>query len=298
MLENLRIVDDREPIGIVAGWGNYPLSVAQALRQANHRVVIAAIKDHADPSLANHCDALQWFGVAKLGAHQRWFQRHGIQRVVLAGKLFKDRLLFHGRGWLGLVPDLECIRTFFPIFIGRQSNQGDDALLGAVVRSYQRCEMEIVPGTHYAPELLAQSGVLTMTKPSATIRQDIEYGWAIAKEMGRLDIGQSITVRDRTVLAVEAVEGTDACIQRTGQLCPRGGFTLVKVAKPQQDRRFDQPTIGLHTIAQMQRTGGRAIAIEAGETIIVDRDEVLRQADAAGITIVCLSHSELSSCAA
>jgi UDP-2,3-diacylglucosamine hydrolase len=281
------------PIGIVAGWGNYPLSVAKALKTANQSVVVAALDHHTDPSISRWADQLSWMGVAKLGAHQRLFQKHGVKRVVLAGKLFKEKMLFHGRGWVGLMPDFECLRAFFHIVITRRDDSRDDSLMMAIVNSYQRKGIEIVPGTEYAPELLAKPGILTRTRPSRTVQKDIEFGWRIAKQMGGLDIGQSITVRDQAVLAVEAVEGTDACIMRTATLCPRGGFTLIKVAKPQQDRRFDQPTIGTQTIDRLKRSGGRAIAIEAGETIIVDREEVIRQADAAGIAIVSLSSNEM-----
>jgi len=284
---------ESSPIGIVAGWVNYPLSVAKALKSAKQSVVVAALDRHADPSISHWADQLSWLGVAKLGAHQRLFRKHGVKRVVLAGKLFKDKMLFHGRGWIGLMPDIECMRAFFHTVITRRHDSGDDSLMMAVVKSYQRKGIEIVPGTDYAPQLLAAPGILTRTRPSRAIYKDIHFGWQIAKQMGGLDIGQSITIRDQAVLAVEAVEGTDACITRTAALCPRGGFTLVKVAKPQQDRRFDQPTIGVQTIDRLRRSGGKAIAIEAGETIIVDREEVIRQADAAGITIVSLSSSDL-----
>ena len=283
-----------QPIGIVAGWGNYPLSVAKALKAANQSVVVAALDRHADPSISRWADQLSWLGVAKLGAHQKLFRQHGVKKVVLAGKLFKDKMLFHGRGWIDLMPDVECLRAFFHILITRRDDSRDDSLMMAIVNSYQRRGIEIVAGTEYAPDLLAAPGVLTRKRPSRSIQKDIDFGWKIAKQMGGLDIGQSITVRDQAVLAVEAVEGTDACITRTAALCPRGGFTLIKVAKPQQDRRFDQPTIGVQTIERLKRSGGCAIAIEAGETIIVDREEVIRQADAAGITIVSLSSSEIN----
>jgi len=282
-----------EPIGIVAGWGNYPLSVAKALKSAKQSVVVAALDQHADPAISRWADKIRWLGVAKLGAHQRLFRQHGVKKVVLAGKLFKDKMLFHGRGWIDLMPDVECLRAFFHIIITRRDDSRDDSLMMAIVNSYQRRGIEIVAGTEYAPELLAEPGILTRTRPNRSTQKDIEFGWTIAKQMGGLDIGQSITVRDQAVLAVEAVEGTDACISRTAILCPRGGFTLIKVSKPQQDRRFDQPTIGIQTIERLKRSGGRAIAIEAGETIIVDREEVIRQADAAGIAIVSLSSSEI-----
>lgn len=285
-----------ETIGIVAGWGNYPLSVAMALKSSNHKVVVAAIEQHADPRLQDWSDSLRWIGIGKLGAQQRLFQEHGVRKVVLAGKLFKDKLLFHGRGWIGLMPDFECCRTFFSTVISRRQGSNDDRLLTAVVNSYHRRGIEIIPGTEYAPDLLAAPGNLTRTKPSKSSLRDIEFGWRIAKQMGGFDIGQSITVRDQTVLAVEAIEGTDACIARTGTVCPRGGFSLIKVSKPQQDRRFDQPTIGIQTIERMKKYGGRVIAIEAGETIIVDQAEVIRLADAAGISIVSLSTNEMKSC--
>jgi DUF1009 family protein len=283
-----------EAIGIVAGWGNYPVSVAKALRADNHRVVVAAIEQHADPVLHQLSDTLRWFGVAKLGAQQRHFQKHGVRKVVLAGKLFKDKILFHGRGWIGLMPDGECMRTFLHSVIRGRDSQNDDALLSAVVASYRRRGIEIVPGTAYAPSLLAEPGILTRNKPTQANLADIRFGWPIAKQMGGLDIGQSVTVRDRTIMAVEAIEGTDACIERTGQVCPRGNFTLIKTAKPQQDRRFDQPTIGVQTVERMATAKGNCIAVEAGETIIVDRDEVIRRAELAGISIISLTNDELN----
>jgi UDP-2,3-diacylglucosamine hydrolase len=282
-----------ETIGIVAGWGHYPLSVAMALKSSDHKVVVAAIEKHADPRLQDWSDAHRWIGIGKLGAQQRLFREFGVRKVVLAGKLFKDKMLFHGRGWIGLMPDLECCRTFFSTVISRRHGSNDDRLLTAVVDSYRRQGIEIIPGTDFAPNLLAGPGNLTRTKPSTTCMRDIEFGWRIAKQMGGFDIGQSITVRDQTVLAVEAIEGTDACIARTGTVCPRGGFSLIKVSKPQQDRRFDQPTIGIQTIERMKKNGGLAIAIEAGETIIVDQEEVIRQADAARIAIISLSSNAM-----
>lgn len=285
---------DFQPVGIVAGWGEYPIRVARALRDSNRQVVVAAIKGHADTALADFAEEMQWFGVCKLGAMQRFFRRQNVDRVVLAGKLFKDRILFHGWGWIAHIPDFECIRTMMRPCFSRHSSMADDSLLGAVVESFQRCGMEVLPGTDYAPELLAEEGLLTRIGPSRAVRADIEFGWEIAKAMGGLDVGQSICVKDRTVLAVEAIEGTDACIERTGRLCPRGNWTLVKVAKPQQDMRFDVPTIGPRTIERMVASGGKAIAIEAGKTILVDRDQTLRLANRHGVCIISLMSTNRS----
>lgn len=275
-----------EVFGLVAGWGEYPLQVLQALQRGGHKTVVAAIHSHADEAIGNSADAIEWFGVCKLGRMQRFFQSHGVTKVCLAGKLFKDRILYHGSLLWTHAPDTECIRTFIPSFLSRRENTTDDTLLGAIVRSFQRKGMQVVPGTDYATELIAEAGVLTRRKPKATELADIEFGWNIAKNIGGLDIGQSITVKNRSVLAVEAIEGTDACIERTGKLCPVGGWTLVKVAKPQQDMRFDLPTIGPLTIDRLAQAGGTAIAIEAGKTILLDRPRTLALANRRGITIL------------
>jgi len=158
--------------------------------------------------------------------------------------------------------------------------------------------MTVIPSIAVAPELMAEAGVLTRRSPNRREASDIAFGWQIARDMGHLDIGQSVIVRDRTVLGVEAIEGTDALIARMAQLCPRGGFTLIKVAKPQQDMRFDVPTIGLRTVEQLHRAGGTAIAIEAGMTIFVDREQTLRRADALGLALVSLTAPGVATAAA
>jgi DUF1009 family protein len=275
-----------ERIGIVAGWGEYPERVAVAVKASGSQVVIAAIRDHASEELVSLADHWRWFGVCKLGSMQRYFQSQGVSHVCLAGKLFKHRILYHGWGWLQHLPDTECIRTMATPFLNPKSSTTDDTLLGAVVRSFERRGMQVVPGTDYAVDLLAEEGVITRTRPSPRVSADIEFGWNIAKRMGGLDIGQSITIKNRSVLAVEAIEGTDACIDRTGELCPMGGWSLVKVAKPQQDMRFDLPTIGPQTIERLVRAGGKAIAVEASKTIVLDRLRTMALADRHGVSIV------------
>jgi UDP-2,3-diacylglucosamine hydrolase len=277
--------EERPSIGIVAGWGSFPIEVAKALKERGHSVVVAAVREHASEELKGLADQFAWVGVCKLGGMQKFFAKHQVSHVCLSGKLFKDRILFHGWGWLGHLPDWECVRTMLPNFYSRSSNTSDDSLLGAVVSSFARRGMKTVPGTEFAPQLLVEAGVLTARKPTRSEMADMEFGWEIAKQMGALDVGQSVTVRDRSILAVEGIEGTDACIVRTGQLCPRGGFSLVKVSKPQQDMRFDVPTIGLQTVQKMKLSGGTAIAIEAGKTILVDRKPTLELANKLGISI-------------
>jgi DUF1009 family protein len=168
----------------------------------------------------------------------------------------------------------------------RARDHADDSLLSAVIAEFAVDGLVCRSALELCPELLVRTGVLTRRSPTAAEWKDIEYGWALAKEMGRLDVGQCVAVIDRAVLAVEAIEGTDRAIIRAGELCPRGGFTAVKVAKPQQDMRFDVPTIGTTTIEVISRAGGRVLAIEAGRTILLDEAETIALADRSGISIV------------
>lgn len=281
----------RQPVGLIAGWGRFPVLVAESLVKAGHPVICVALKGLADRSLEYLCDHVHWYGVGKLGAHMRYFRRSGVTDVTMAGKLFKAELLFHRSVILSQWPDLQCIRTFAPHFILRRQDTRDDSLLTAVTKAYARANMRIVAATEYAPNLLVGEGVLTRRAPSQAQWKDVGFGWSIAKSMGGMDIGQSITVCDGTVIAVEAVEGTDACIERSGSLCRKGGWTLIKVAKPNQDMRFDVPTIGPQTIRKVAEAGGGAIVIEAEMTIIVDQQETVRLADQLGVKLVAVQQA-------
>lgn len=279
-------------VGVLAGWGSFPVEVAEHLRAAGSEVVVVALKGHADSRLNDLATHIRWSGVLTLGDHMRFFATHRVTQVAMAGKIFKDRILYHGRGWIDHFPDWTCFRILGANFVTRTRDGRDDTILQAVVAAYQRKGMQVLPINQLAPQLLAEHGCLTRRKPTRTQRLDVEFGWKIARAMGGLDIGQSMTVKDQVVLGVEAVEGTDALIHRTGKLCPRGGFTLVKVAKPQQDMRFDVPTIGLQTVERVADAGGSVIAIEAGRTIFVDRKATLEYANRRGIAIVALTAEE------
>ena len=226
-------------------------------------------------------------GLAKFGAAIRYFKRHGVTEATMAGKIFKVRL-FQRFAWLRHLPDLRTIRMFIPHFWTRQKDCRDDSLLMAVVDEFASEGIRFSPATDYAPELLVKPGQLTRRGPSAWQQKDIEFGWRMAKEMGRLDIGQSVAVKDQAVLAVEAVEGTDQYIRRAGTLCRAGGFTVVKVAKPRQDMRFDVPTIGRGTLETMLEAGAAVLAVEAGKTILLDQAEVIAFADCHELVIVSL----------
>lgn len=273
-------------IGLVAGWGRFPLVVAETLRAQGRQVYCVGLKHHADPALREICADYYSCRVARIGHHIGYFRRHGITQATMAGKVFKDKILFGRWGWLELWPDWRTIKLCFPLYALGRRDRRDDTLLSMAVNEYAKDGIIMAPATDLAPQLLARAGQLTRRGPTAAQWQDIEFGWTLAKELGRLDVGQSVTVKGRAVIAVEAVEGTDTCIRRSGEFCPQGGFTVVKVAKPQQDMRFDVPTIGLGTIESMLAARAGVLAIEAGKTIIVDQPEVIALADKHGLAIV------------
>ena len=275
-----------QTVGLVAGWGAFPVEVARSLIAEGHLVVCVAIVDHADPQLESICDHVKWSGVGRLGTHLRYFRRHGADAVTMAGKLFKTDLLYSGSVWLRHTPDLTALRTFGPLLFGRRRDTRDDQLLGAVTRTYQNAGLPVCPATDYAPELLVKSEHIAGPKITPKIESDIAAGWRMARAMGGMDVGQTITIKDGTVIAVEAVEGTDACLKRSGELCRRGGWTMVKVAKPDQDMRFDVPTIGPQTVENVARGGGVAIAIEANRTILVQREATIQTAKRNGVSII------------
>ena len=280
--------DQRPPIGLIAGWGSFPIEVAEHVVASGRRICCVAINDHASTDLESICDHVYWSGVGKFGAHLRYFRRHGVREVTMAGKLFKSELLFKGSVWIKHCPDLTAIRTFGPHLLGSRPDSRDDSLLLAVTKTYANRSITVCPATDFAPELLVNQGLIAGKSLSAKQARDAEFGWQVAKQMGGMDIGQSITIKNGTVLSVEAVEGTDQCIARTGELCPNGGWTLVKVSKPNQDMRFDVPTIGPQTILGVAENGGTAIVIEAEKTILVQREETLQLAKQHGVTIIAL----------
>jgi hypothetical protein len=274
-------------IGLIAGWGRYPLLVVEALRRQGSEVYCLGVLGHADPKLAEMCRDFQWSGLGRFGAAIRYFKRHSVTDVIMAGKIHKV-VLFQPWMIVRSLPDLRTIRMFIPHFLTRRKDCKDDTLLGAIVEEFAREGMRFGRPTDYAAELLVSKGQLTRRSPSAWQWKDIRFGWKLAKEMGRLDVGQSVAVKDQAALAIEAVEGTDECIRRAGVLCRAGGFSVVKVAKPQQDMRYDVPTIGMRTVENIASSGGRVLAIEAGRTILLDGPDVIDFADRHGLVIVAI----------
>ena len=278
-------------VGLLAGWGDYPLIVARALAEQGYEIHCLGVREHADPRLAETCHHFAWIGLAQLGGAIRFFRQHGVKRVTMAGKIHKVKL-YQPWIWWHHLPDWRAVRRFYRHFLLSQKDRKDDTLLKAVIDEFALDGISFAPATDFVPELLVKVGQLTRAVPSRAQQRDIEFAWSIAKEIGRMDIGQSVAVKDRAVLAVEAIEGTDECIRRAGQLCRSGNFTLVKVAKPQQDMRFDVPTIGLGTLRTMVEAG-RVLAIAADRTIMLDQERLIDYADRHRLAIVALQRPTL-----
>ena len=272
------------PVGLLAGSGRFPITFAKRARSAGLAVVCVGIKGEAEPTLRELVTRYYGARITQLGRMIHCFKRRGVERVVMAGKIHKTMMHAPWR-LLRYWPDWRGVRFLYSRL--RPDNR-DDTLLRGVINEFQRDGLRFESALDLCPELLVRPGLLTRRKPSTAEEADIRFGWELAKEMGRLDVGQSIAVKERTVLAVEAIEGTDRAIVRAGELCRAGGFVVVKVAKPQQDMRFDVPTVGCATIETIHQSGGRVLAIEAGKTIILDEQETVGLADRYGITIVAL----------
>jgi len=267
-------------LGIIAGSGAFPFMVARGARQAGCHVTIVGLRGFADPALAGVADVFRWAGLAKTGRWIRILKRQRAGAVILAGAVRKSDMYGRFR-LLRLLPDLTAIRIWFFTV----KDKRNDTVLGAVADEFARHGITMQDCVRYSSEDMAPEGVLTRGQPSEAQRRDADFGWRIAKEMGRLDIGQSVAIKEQEVIAVEAIEGTDRMIERTAALCAQGHWTMIKVAKPNQDMRFDVPTIGVETIANLQQHGARQLVVEAGKTLIIDREAVVAAADKAGIVI-------------
>ncbi len=275
-------LDKTHPVGLLAGAGRFPVAFAEKARGLGLPVVCVAFRGIADPVLKNLSTTFHWCSVYRLGRMIRCFQAGGVRSFVMAGKIPKTPII--GTPWrlVRLWPDWRMLRMWF----GRRRDNRDDSILLSIISEFERDGLHCSSALELCPELLVKPGTLTRRQPTASEQRDIDFGWEVAKEMGRLDIGQSVVVKERAVLAVEAIEGTDAAIQRAGELCRRGGFTVVKVAKPKQDPRFDVPTVGRSTIETIHRAGGTVLAVEGDRTIFLDASETIALADRLGMSIV------------
>ena len=274
------------PIGLIAAAGRFPLYFAEKAHAAGLPLVIVGLRGLADPALARFAWRFHWSGPAQLGKMIRLFSRDGARRLVMAGKVYKAELMYRPWKVLAFAPDWRGFRAWF---LSRRSDNRDHSVLLDVIDEFARDGLTFASALDLCPELLVKPGVLTRRRPSAAEYADIAFGWDLAKKISQLDVGQSIAVKDKNVLAVEAIEGTDRAILRAGEYA-RGGFTLVKVAKQGHDMRFDVPTVGETTIETMAKAGGRVLALEADKTILLDEDRTVALADRLGISIVALSN--------
>jgi UDP-2,3-diacylglucosamine hydrolase len=277
-------------VGLLAAAGRFPVAFAEKARAIGRPIVCVGLRHLASPELKDLADEFHWAGLGKIGRVIRTFSRAGVREIVMAGKVYKTELLKPFR-LLHLLPDWRTLRFWYN---RRRRDNRDDSLLLALIDEFAKDGLTFGSALDYCPELLVRNGVLTRRPPTAFERSDISFGWELAKAMGQLDVGQSVAVHERAVLAVEAIEGTDQMIARAGALCRGSGFVVVKVAKPQQDMRFDVPTIGVATIEGLYRAGGKVLAVEAGKTIFLDEAETVALADRYGITIAAVEAATLA----
>ncbi len=267
-------ISENDKIGIIAGGGQFPLLFAKSAQKQGLKVYAAAHRNETDEELSNQVEQLIWIKLGQLGRIISFFKKEGITKTVFVGSITKTNIFRDVR------PDFKGLGLWNKIDIKQ-----DDAILRAVADQLAKDGIEVVASTRYAPELLFPKGVLTRKKLRKEQKDDIVFGWKVAREIGKLDIGQCVVVRNQTVLAVEAIEGTDAAIKRGGRLCSEKAV-VIKVRKPKQDLRFDLPAIGEKTIASMQEVKAAVLAVEAEFALLFDRESVIRAADAAGLVVV------------
>ncbi len=275
---------DAAPLGLIAGEGEFPKLVARGARACGRRVAVVALRGSAAAELRELGDYFCWRGVVQLGRWIRALKRVGCREVVMAGRVRKLDM-FAGPRWLQYLrywPDLTSIRVWYY----HARDKRNDSLLGAVADELERRGLILVDSTKYCADALAPAGVLTPCEPPRTVLDDADFAWPLARQIAALDIGQAVAVKEREIIAVEAIEGTDLLIERTGELCPAGGWTLVKVAKPNQDMRFDVPTIGVNTIEKLKKARAAGVVIEAGKTLILQRAETLALAARLRIAVI------------
>jgi DUF1009 family protein len=265
-------------IGLIAGGGRFPILFAESARRAGHRVVAVAHKNETDPALERSVDAFTWVKLGQLGHVRDALKRGGATQSVMLGAITKKRFF----------ADAMLDATGLKV-LARVAVRSDDNLLRAIARFLDEEGVPISDPTPYLQDRLAREGVMGRHAPTEEEWADARYGLELARGIGRLDLGQTVVVKDRVALAVEALEGTDACIRRGGELARSGGFVVVKAVKPNQDRRFDLPAVGTDTVEAIRDAGGRVLAVEAGATLVMDLERMVERADRAKIAVVGLA---------
>jgi len=263
-------------LGLIAGNGNFPRLFAENARRLGYSVTAVAHKEETDPTLENVVDHFYWIALGQLGKLIEILRAEGITKAVMIGGVKKTHLFSKVR------PDIRGLSL-----LKRVLGHEDDILLRAIAEELEGEGIQIIESTFGLTDVLAEEGVLTSRKPKDSEKADISYGWDIVREIGRMDIGQCIVVKDGVVVGVETVEGTDITIERGGRLA-QSGASVIKRSKPQQDLRFDLPTVGPTTVAVMKKVGATALALEAGKCVMLDKATMLRDANKAGISVIGL----------
>ncbi|HEX7174293.1 MAG TPA: UDP-2,3-diacylglucosamine diphosphatase LpxI [Pyrinomonadaceae bacterium] len=267
--------------GLIAGNGKFPFLVVEGARRAGAALAVAAIREETDPAIERAVKdsggSLTWVGIGQLGRMIRFFKREGVRRAIMAGQVK------HVQIFSGALPDVRMLRMLM-----RLPRRNTDALIGGVAEELAAEGIELIDSTHFLQDHLPAEGVLTRRAPDERERGDIDYGLEVAREIARLDLGQTIVVRARACVAIEAMEGTDAVIRRAGQLA-KGRLTVVKVAKPSQDMRFDVPVVGVPTVQAMLEAGATCLSVTAGKTLLFDRAEMIALADRHRLTVVAVN---------
>lgn len=271
---------ENRKIGLIAGNGRFPLIFAQEAKKAGAEVVALAIKKETSPSLENLVDRVHWVDVGQLGDLIEICKKEGITRAVMAGQVRHTRLF----------SQVKLDARAMALLAGVKDKKAN-SLLGAVADELSREGIELIDSSAYLSHLLPSPGILTRRKPTQKEWQDIEFGHKMAKEIAGLDIGQTVVVKDQAVLAVEGMEGTDLTIKRGGKL-GKGDVIVVKVSKPQQDRRFDLPIVGERTVEVLKEAKAKVLAFSARSTILLDREKVVKKANQNGISLVAIKEED------
>ena len=260
--------------GLIAGNGKFPFLVVEGARRSGVPLVVAAIREETDPEMDQRAERVRWVGIGQLGRMIRFFKEEGVEKAIMAGQVKHVQIFSRA------VPDARMLKVLLKL-----PRRNTDSLIGAIASELESEGIELVDSTCFLQDSLPQRGTLTRREPSKQEREDIAYGLEIAREIARLDLGQTIVVRGQACVAIEAMEGTDETIRRAGKLA-RGRLTVVKVAKPNQDMRFDVPVVGVPTIEAMIQAGATCLCITAGKTLMFDRDQMIQTAERHKISIL------------
>lgn len=270
-------------MGLIAGGGRLPFIQAQGMRAAGYRVACVGLAGQYDAGLTELCDTFVESGVLNLGRWCRQLRRRGATQAVMVGRVEKSGFMYHPMSWIRQMPDWRAARVW--LWRSRHDRRSQ-TLMATLADELKEGGLELIDTTKFIPEHMAQAGVLTQQAPSPAQQRDIEFAWPILMRMNDLDIGQAVAVKNADVIAVEAMEGTDAMIRRAGELCRKGGWVMAKGAPPNKDPRFDVPTIGVQTIENLAKAGAQCLVVAAGKVILLDKPAVLAAADRHKIAIV------------